>query len=306
MLQQTQVGTVIPYYNKFLARFPTISDLAGANLNEVLQLWSGLGYYRRARQMHEAARKIITSHRGSIPESPEDLIKLPGIGKYTAGAIASIAFGKRAPILDGNVIRILTRIFGLGYDVSLSKTISLLWKISDILTPHNAPGDFNQAMMELGALICLPKNPACTQCPVAARCQSRLNGHPERYPIKSRREKLSSKKTTAAVVKKGNRVLIQKQPLSAPWGGLWIYPMAKNKADLANLLGVPRSALRQSFDIQHGYTRYKVTMRVYKADTPYAPKLSQQHLWVPLAKIKQYAFPAPHKKITDSLLTAHG
>ena len=170
MLQQTQAKTAAPYYERWIVEFPTVESLARAPLSKVLKLWEGLGYYTRARNIHRAAKTIMERYHGKFPESFDEIHALPGIGRYTAGAIASIAFGIRKPVLDGNVIRILTRLFAINSQVNLTATKKRLWKLAGDLVPVDHPGDVNQAMMELGAVICLPDNPQCDSCPVSGLC----------------------------------------------------------------------------------------------------------------------------------------
>ena len=195
MLQQTRVETVIPYYERFLERFPTVSDLAEAPIDDVLARWSGLGYYRRARSLHEAAGQIVREHAGVFPEDSAEALALPGVGRYTAGAILSIAYGRPEPILDGNVIRILSRWLRLGPEIPQSH----LWTLAEDLVPEERPGDFNQAMMELGATVCTPRSPSCLLCPVQERCEARAEGTPERYPAPKAKEKPVLARSSSAV-----------------------------------------------------------------------------------------------------------
>ena len=187
MLQQTQVATVVPYFCRFAAALPEVTALARASERRVLRLWQGLGYYRRARHLHAAAKRIVSAHRGQVPADVEQLLQLPGVGRYTAGAVASIAFGRRAPILDGNVARVLARWLALAEPIDRAETRRRLWAAATQLVPARSPGDFNQGLMELGALVCTPRTPRCRACPVAALCQGQRAGLADTLPHRTER-----------------------------------------------------------------------------------------------------------------------
>ena len=192
MLQQTQIATVIAYYERWMARFPTVADLAEASLDNVLKLWEGLGYYSRARNLHSAAQMVVSDYNGRIPTTAAELMKLKGIGRYTAGAIASIAFDEPAPVLDGNVIRVFSRLTDLSDDVTKTKTKNHLWDLATKLVPQDRPGDYNQAVMELGQSICVPQNPKCLLCPLTSLCLARQRGTQLERPVKPPRKKNTS------------------------------------------------------------------------------------------------------------------
>ncbi len=276
MLQQTQVETVIPYYHRWLSAFPTIKALAGASLSEVLKLWEGLGYYARARNLHRAAKMIVKNHGRKFPDSAEALRRLPGIGRYTAGAIASIAFNEPEPILDGNVKRVLSRLGAMREPIDSSEGERKLWQWARTLVevePSKA-GDFNQSLMELGALICLAERPKCSICPVWRFCEAHRLKKEEDFPVKSRREKVERLRTVAAVVRRRGRLLLEKQPLHGRWGGLWTFPhwVHKNGADeseflknrLRRELGIRVTRLRPKMTVEHGFTKYRVRLEVYE------------------------------------------
>ena len=262
MLQQTQVATVIPYYRRFLRRYPTVKALARAPLTQVLDSWSGLGYYSRARNLHAGARAVVEEHGGKLPSRVGELRRLPGIGRYTAGAIASIAYDRPAPILDGNVIRVLSRLFGIRQDPTEVTTRNRLWELAGQLVPSDAPGDFNQALMDLGATLCTPRRPRCLACPLSAACVARKKGWQELIP--RRRPAAPRKKIhcACALIEKEGRLLIARRPLSGLLGGLWEFPGGEcapgrsRPADLARLLrerlGItvtplaPRGRIRQT------------------------------------------------------------
>ena len=245
MLQQTQVETVIPYFDRFLERVPTIDDLAAAPLGDVLKLWEGLGYYARARNLHKAAQFIVEERHGEWPRTVEGLMALPGIGRYTAGAIASLAFDVRAPVLDGNVIRVLCRLFAIERDPKDAKVREELWRLAEALLPLCHPaatrarngrggwgvrataGEFNEALMELGALVCTPRNPKCAVCPLVKFCAAKKRSLQDQLPIKTKRKPLPHYDVTAAVIRRNGRVLIAQRPLGGRLGGLWEFPGGK-------------------------------------------------------------------------------
>lgn len=227
MLQQTQVATVIPYYERFLRRFPTVRALAKAPIGEVLTLWAGLGYYSRARNLHRAAQIVAEELRGEFPATVDGLRALPGIGRYTAGAIASIAFGARAAVVDGNVTRVLSRLIDLSADVGDRKAQARIWKLAESLLPARRCGDFNQALMELGATVCTPGATArCDRCPVATLCTARRAGTVADRPVKAGRTKVKRETHVVAAIRRGERYLFVRRPDEGLWGGLWELPSA--------------------------------------------------------------------------------
>lgn len=227
MLQQTQAATVIPYYRRFLSRFPTVRDLAAADVQDVLRLWSGLGYYARARNLLCAARIVVERHDGQFPDSLDALRELPGVGRYTAGAVASIAFDRRSAIVDGNVARVLARVFRVRGDVSCGSGRARLWSIAESLLPRRRCGDFNQALMELGAQVCMPGARAqCGDCPLASRCAARAAGEVAELPEKRRRTAARSETHVVAAIQRRRRWLFVRRPPDGLWGGLWSLPTA--------------------------------------------------------------------------------
>jgi len=238
MLQQTQVVTVIPYWHKFLARFPTVEALAAAELPEVLSMWSGLGYYSRARTLHRAANVIANAHAGKLPKTAEALRELPGFGPYTAGAVASIAFGQQTPIVDGNVVRVFARLFEIEGDPGSREVQKQIWALAGELVPEDSPGDFNQALMELGATVCTPRNPTCLLCPVREACGALRSGRVDQLPspkVRALRKKLHR---TSAIVLRDEKVLLGRRPDSGLFGGLWELPSVDGARDaLAAALG---------------------------------------------------------------------
>lgn len=310
MLQQTQVDTVIPYYERWLKKFPNVTALARAPLEDVLSSWAGLGYYRRARMLHKAAQVVVSDYSGKIPKSPGELLKLPGIGRYTAGAIASIAYGEKTPVLDGNVIRILTRIFAVKGDTLKPAVLSELWVLAEKLLPEKSIGDFNQALMELGAMICSPQNPSCSVCPVSKLCLARAEGKETSYPVKSRREKLEKISNFAVVFRRNKEVWLSRQPEEARWGGLWMFPFWEEKSAMMSALKNHDSSPGKWISIKHGFTKYLIDLEVYtckeagkKKGLPGAQRSEAR--WVNIAELSRYALPAPHKKIAQSLVREH-
>ncbi len=224
MLQQTQVSVVRGYYERFLDRFPTLADLAAAEQGDVLALWSGLGYYSRARNLHAAARAIVERHSGVVPRDVESLLALPGIGRYTAGAIASIAYDVPAPVLDGNVARVLCRILALAGDPKTPATRDQLWTVAESLVPPRRCGDFNQSLMELGATVCTPQSPQCLICPLRSSCLASTRGLADQIPPPSRRPRVLEAETVVVAIRSGDRLLFMQRPQTGLWAGLWELP----------------------------------------------------------------------------------
>ncbi|MFA9477734.1 A/G-specific adenine glycosylase [Phycisphaerales bacterium AB-hyl4] len=224
MLQQTQVATVIPYFDRFVEQFPTVHDLAAADEQQVLRLWQGLGYYRRARHLHAAARVIVDHHAGRVPDTLDELLALPGIGRYTGGAIASIAFGRRAPILDGNVARVLARLFAIDEPTDQPATRDRLWQLAEQVLPRKAVGDFNQAMMELGALVCTPRQPACLVCPLQTLCLAQLAGRQAELPRRSIRHAPKAVRHVIVAIERRGKYLFEQRPATGLWSNMWQMP----------------------------------------------------------------------------------
>lgn len=298
MLQQTRVVTVIPYYQKWIRLFPNLRTLAQAPLSKILHSWAGLGYYRRAHKLHQAARYVLKNLGGHIPRTARDLAKLPGIGPYTAGAIASIAFGEKVPILDGNVMRILTRIFAISQSIDQVKTLKKLWKIAVVLLPDQNPGDFNQSLMELGATVCLPLNPQCHQCPIKTLCRAHQQNKECFYPVHSRKEKQERLHWCALVIRnRKNEVWLEKQSQGKRWSGLWMFPFWESKREMLQEFQGLSSHITQILTIQQAFTQYRIQLDVYQLDL--RKEILPRHSggWVPIKKLDKIAFPAPHKKM---------
>jgi A/G-specific adenine glycosylase len=224
MLQQTQVATVLGYYGRFLERFPDVAALAAAPLDEVLALWSGLGYYSRARNLHRCAQAVVAQHGGAFPRSAEALATLPGIGRSTAAAIAAFCFGERVAILDGNVKRVLARVLGFADDLARTPAVAALWDEATALLPPRDVDVYTQGLMDLGATLCTQRKPACLHCPVAAGCVARAEGEPERYPVKSRRLTRQRRSNALLWLRQGGRSWLVQRPPKGVWAGLWSLP----------------------------------------------------------------------------------
>jgi A/G-specific adenine glycosylase len=269
MLQQTQVSSVIPYYQRFLAVLPTTASLAKAPLQKVLKLWEGAGYYARARNLHRAARMVMKEYNGEIPSDPDLLQMLPGIGRSTAGAIASLAFGRRAPILDGNARRVLCRLFGILENPRGPAVERELWRLSEACLPDRRIDQFNQALMDLGATVCMPAKPSCLLCPVRGICRAYRLGIQEKVPVRIQRPPLPHHQAAAAVILRSEKLLIGRRPSDGLLGGLWGLPeiQAKNGAStdkeahrgFENLTGLKLQAIKAFEPVTHTFTHLRMT-----------------------------------------------
>ena len=273
MLQQTRVETVIPYYQRWMVEFPTLEALAEGEEDQVLKLWEGLGYYNRARNLHAAARIVQENYQGILPVDLKALQDLPGIGRYTAGAILSIAHDRPAPILDGNLRRVFTRLFNINTPIHTTITEKSLWKIAESLLPDLHPGDFNQALMELGALVCLPQNPQCELCPLKSECEAYQLGSQKELPVRIKKTPLPHLQVTAAVIPRGEQVLLAKRPPGGMLGGLWEFPGGKQKENETLQETLSREIMEElNLEVeigdllgsyQHAYTHYKITLHAF-------------------------------------------
>jgi A/G-specific adenine glycosylase len=272
MLQQTRVATATPYFERWMARFPSVHALAEAPLDEVLAAWSGLGYYRRARNLHRGAREVVARYGGQVPGSAEALRALPGVGRYTAGAIASVAFGEPAPIVDGNVARVLARLYAIDDDIKATATSRRLWSRAAALVPAEAPGDFNQGLMELGATVCTPSSPRCGRCPLTALCRARargLEGELPRTPRRKRASELPLLASSAAWIERGGRVLLARRPAEGLFGGLWELPQAEGgPAKLAELFAGAATLLAEEPVARHRQvlSHRRLDLEVFEAE----------------------------------------
>lgn len=275
MLQQTQAATVAPYYERFMKRYPTVQHLADAPRDDVLALWAGLGYYRRAHALHDAAALVCRDLNGELPDTVEGLLALPGIGRYTAGAIASIAFGRRAPILDGNVARVLARLFELHGQPDAPAMTKRLWRLAEEILPARDCGSFNQALMELGATVCTPQTPRCSACPVARQCESLRQGVVDEIPPPRRRASVKPLELTACVVTAGSSILLRRRPDDGLWSGMWEIPSVERNGDeqAGDVIGsLPKSIARTLNEprrlgiVHHQLTHRSVRIDVWSAE----------------------------------------
>ena len=311
MLQQTRVETVLAYYERFLARFPTLESLAAAPLDQVLKAWEGLGYYARARNLHKAARQVVEELNGHIPPTPEALLLLPGIGRYTAAAIASIAFGHDAIALDGNLRRVLCRLFAIDDDPGRPNTQRTLEKLALAMLPPGRAGDFNQALMDLGATVCTATGPRCLVCPLVRLCQARKEGLQEVLPIRATRTHHPHRDVTAGVIWDGQgHFLITRRPLDGMLGGLWEFPGGKRRPGEA-LDACLRREINEELDIEiqvgdllcaieHSFTHFHMTL--YAFDCLWLSgeprRLGCTDLrWVTLDQLEAFAFPVADQQI---------
>ena len=316
MLQQTRVDQAQPYYERFTAAFPTVEALAAADLDTVLRLWEGLGYYSRARNLHKAARIVVDTFEGRFPDTYDAIRTLPGVGTYTAAAVLSIAFGLPHAVLDGNVIRVLTRAFVIEDEVNQSGTRKQLQALADALLDPSRPGDFNQAMMELGATLCTPKTPRCPRCPLRSVCGAFAAGTPEAFPVKKKKAPVPHYDIAAGLIfdDKG-RLLIQRRPEDKMLGGLWEFPGGKCepgetleetcRRELREELGIDVEIEDLFGKVAHAYTHFKITMYAFRCRIRTGTPASQEGLplrWVPLANLTDYAFPRANRRLIDALL----
>jgi A/G-specific adenine glycosylase len=306
MLQQTQVKTVIPYWERWMRELPTISKLASARLDRVLKLWEGLGYYSRARNAQNAARIILQEHRGKFPEIPDEIRELPGIGPYTAGAICSIAFDQPAAILDGNVIRVLTRLYGICENPKAKQTNLRLWQIAAELVNEadrnrvngeRSCSDFNQSLMELGAVVCTPTAPVCGICPLRRNCVARLAGTVDILPRKPQRKPPIARHFRAFVTKNEGRYLVRRRPSAVVNGRLWEFPNEEKPATSLMRRKAPETRL---CTIKHTITNNRITMDVFLASSAKGKGLSEGR-WCTLKELERLAFSSAHRQIVDKL-----
>ncbi|HEY1533666.1 MAG TPA: A/G-specific adenine glycosylase [Polyangiaceae bacterium] len=317
MLQQTQVATVIPYFQRWMQRFPNVAALASAAESDVLHAWQGLGYYSRARNLQRAATRMMAEHAGRVPEHVTELLELPGIGPYSAGAIASIAYGHAEPLVDGNVIRVLARLFALRGDPNRAPLKAELWELARSLVPADVPGDFNQALMELGATVCTPRNPRCGACPLAAQCQGLKAELVEILPELPARAKPTQVHMVAAVSARAGRVLVTKLlPDAARWAGMWLFPNAEVGRTETPEAAVAR-ALKEAVGlsaqptgivcvIRHTVTRFRITLDAYRTATPTGvpkPLNVAEVAWKRADELAELAMPKAHRAIAGRLLT---
>lgn len=305
MLQQTQVAAVVPYYERFLKKYPTVKALAAASEDDVLQLWSGLGYYARGRNLHLASQKIAFELGGKFPDSSEKLGQLPGIGRSTAAAIAAFAFGERAAILDGNVKRVLARYHGiLGFPGEKSVE-ARLWKLAERLLPKKDIQIYTQALMDLGATVCIKGKPRCDACPVRSACIARKKGLTETLPVPRPKKSVPSKSTTWLVLRHAGQILLERRPSPGIWGGLWSFPEVDGKdiVRTCRALGYHVGSMRELEVIEHGFTHFRLTIGPVLCEVMKTPSRAEApgRLWLDVAEAASAAVPAPVRTLLGRL-----
>ena len=314
ILQQTRIDQGMPYYDRFIEAYPRIEDLAAASEDDILKLWEGLGYYTRARNLHRCAKVVVEAHEGRIPQACEALQRLPGIGRYTACAISSIVFGERVAVVDGNVTRVLSRLFNIESAIEDRATANRLWRLADALVPGRSPGDHNQAMMELGARICLPKAPQCAGCPIRKECDAFEAGVQEQRPVRRPRKRTPHHEVVVAVIKKKGRYLLGKRPAKGLLGGLWEFPGGKVnpgethhealEREVREELGIRVKPGKLIATVNHAYSHFRVTLNVYACTHVAGKPQANSHVevkWVPKSHFPRYAFPKANHRFLDLL-----
>lgn len=317
MLQQTQVATVIPFYNRFMERFPTVEALAEAPIEEALRYWAGLGYYARARNLHRAAQQIVRQFGGRVPDTVEAIESLPGIGRYTSGAILSIAYNVPRPLVDANVIRVLSRVFGLHGDPKSAANQSALWSLAEQLVPQDYPGDFNQGLMELGALVCEPAEPRCEGCPLLSDCVAGNSPDPSALPeLPPGRAPVSVTHSAALIRNAEGHVLIAQRPPHGLWGGLWEFPRVACGQNETPREGAERAAREVTgleveigakvAKVKHGVTHHRITLYGFEAEprdchAQPEPLECAAVRWERLDALDGYAFSSPQSLLRDAL-----
>jgi A/G-specific adenine glycosylase len=317
MLQQTQVRTVIGYYYRFLERYPTIAALAVAPLDDVLKQWEGLGYYARCRNLHKAAQMIVESHSGQFPQSIETVEALPGIGRSTAGAILTFGYGQKHPLLDGNVKRVLSRLADIDTPIEQSATLKRLWSLSEnLISETDSAYEYNQAIMELGATVCLPREPRCLLCPVQRHCQSFAAGTQYERPVKAASRQTPHFTIGVGVIWNGDKILIQQRPPEGLLGGLWEFPGGKHepperiedtvRREIEEELGIQVRMGESIMQVKHAYSHFKITLHAYHCyyeTGEVKPTSCQAWRWVSPEDLTDYAFPKANKTVLQQVVS---
>lgn len=322
MLQQTRVETVKPYYQRWMTRFPTVEKLAQASQGEVLSMWEGLGYYSRARNLHKAAQTVVKEHGGELPDTAKALQDLPGIGRYTAGAIASIVFGRDEPAVDGNVKRVLARVFNVEEVVDSSAGERRIWQLAEENLPPGQASDYNQALMELGARVCTPRKPNCALCPIKEGCQAQALGIQGERPLRKPKRARPLHRLAAAVIREGENVLLRQRPEDGLLGGMWEFPNVRvdngneGKDHAASLEDAVRAQMglriraRQAVGAyQHEYTHFQVKLEAFNCELLGGNahlRETQAARWVRLAELEQYPMGKLDRQISTKLSQENG
>jgi A/G-specific adenine glycosylase len=314
MLQQTQVTTVISYFQRFLKQFPTLPKLALADEQAVLRLWEGLGYYRRARDLCRAAKLLCENRYQTIPDDPQFVRSLPGFGRYTTNAVLSQAYDRRVPILEANSRRVLCRLFGIEQNPQESGVQNVLWQHAQRLLPRKSVGEFNQALMELGALVCTPAKPSCAACPLQRHCQAKLHNRQNEIPLRVKSAGASAVEEVAVIVHKNDRLLLVQRPDEGRWAKMWEFPHhpreAKESADgaarrLLTALGMEADLLGELATIRHSVTRFRITMvclRVNHRRGSLRAGLYSNAAWIRAEELHDYPLSTPQRRLARRLL----
>jgi A/G-specific adenine glycosylase len=314
MLQQTQVATVIPFYQRFVGRFPDLVSLARAPLDDVLKMWEGLGYYARARNLHAAARQVVDRFASVVPADAQEFRTLPGVGEYIGAAVPSIAFGVPVVVVDGNVKRVIARLFAFGESVDRPAGTREIRRLADSLLDRACPGDFNQALMELGAMVCRPAGPLCAECPVADACAARAGGNPEDFPRRDPRRAVPVQRIAVGVVRRNGRVLITRRAESGMLGGLWEFPGGKIgpgesaeeacRREIREEVNLDVEVGERVARVKHAYTHLRVEIDVFEcryAGGKVRLAGPTDHRWILLEEAAHYAFPRANHKFLKTL-----
>lgn len=315
MLQQTRVSVVVDYFDRWMERFPTLERLARASEDEVLHVWQGLGYYSRARRLRQGAEYVCREHGGVLPSDVPTLLTIPGIGPYSAGAIASIAYGVRTPLVDGNVIRVLCRLFALRGDPTKAALNRTLWLLAGQLVPEGRAADFNQGLMELGATVCTPRKPRCATCPLRRPCRALATEAVEELPETPPRAETTSVETAAALIERGGRWLVVQLPPAAPrWPGMWTFPTVELQGEETPLDGARRAAqhwaglavdaVSEWTALRHQVTRYRITLHAVRCARPQGRSVAGEGArlaWKSLEELPGLAMPAAQRRLARLL-----
>jgi A/G-specific adenine glycosylase len=311
MLQQTKVATVVPYFERFITKFPTVYDLAQASDDEVVKLWEGLGYYSRARNLHAAIREVVATYDGEIPKEKDEISKLQGIGPYTAGAVLSIAYEQKAPAVDGNVMRVFSRLFAMEDDIAKPATRKKMEQIGEQIIPEQNPGDFNQALMELGATVCTPKSPDCLFCPVRISCRAYEEGKEHQLPIKTKAKAPEKTSIVMYAITYQNKVLIVKRPAKGLLANMWALPTEARLEEMTHFsqteeyCDMHRYSAKISKDIHRfehifSHRHWKIVLiSIALTDDPM--EIPKRSLWVDKQSMQDFAFPKVYQKAFEKL-----
>jgi A/G-specific adenine glycosylase len=314
MLQQTRVDQVVDYYHRFLERFPTLEDLADASVDDVLRVWEGLGYYGRARNLLKGAKQAYRRY-GDVPDDHSALLDLPGVGPYTAAAVASIAFGLPFAVLDGNVIRVLARLFAIEDDTRSSATRNLLFSLAEAILPEDAPGDHNQAIMELGATVCIPRDPNCRVCPLRTCCLAHSTGKTKILPFRSRKPAIPHVNVVVGLLSDSRqRYLVTRRPYDAMLGGLWEFPGGKQESgesleetlvrEIDEELGISVRVGDHVFKTKHTYTHFRITLHAFRCNILKGAPIARNGMpvkWISTEEMSDFAFPRANRKLIAHL-----